>query len=147
MVGMTMQHLNERTQIIPTHYALKESVCQKLWQGHKVMLPELGDFEFNAPKEVPYGMVDCGRDSEFAQKVSKALMKDGEEKGVNSVYPLDWFQPKNEKQKSKIMIKGEIFMGTEFIKTREATEGTCPYLKDPLKQDHTFFFIKVIRLI
>ena len=32
-------YLNEKTQIIPRFYRIKESVCQKLWQGHKKVLP------------------------------------------------------------------------------------------------------------
>ena len=49
-------YLNEKSQIIPTFYPIKESICQNLWQGHKARLPGLGDFEFNAPKEVLYEM-------------------------------------------------------------------------------------------
>ena len=51
-------------------------------------------------------------------------MKGGDEKGVNYVYPVDWINPKGETQKSNIMINAEIFMGTLFIETREANEGT-----------------------
>ena len=42
-------YLNKKTQTIPTFYPLKELFCQKLWQGHKILLPGLCDFELNAP--------------------------------------------------------------------------------------------------
>ena len=42
-------YLNEKSQIIPTFYPIKESVRQNLWQGHKARLPGLGDFGFNTP--------------------------------------------------------------------------------------------------
>ena len=41
-------YLYEKTQIIPTFYPLKESVCQKLWQRRKLVLPGPDDFKFNA---------------------------------------------------------------------------------------------------
>ena len=69
--------------------------------------------------------MNVGRtDAEFVQKVSKTFMKGGVEKGVNYVYPVDWINSKGEIQKSKIMIKAEIFMGTLFIESKEANEGT-----------------------
>ena len=102
---------------------MKESVCQNLWQGHKTRLPGLGDFEFNAPKEVLNEMNVDRTDAEFVQKISKTFMKGGDEKGVNYVYPVDWINPKGETQKSNIMINAEIFKGTLFIGTREANEG------------------------
>ena len=72
-------YFNEKTQIIPTFYPLKESVCQTLWQGHKMVWPGLVDFKINAPKEILNGMVGDGSDSEFVQKISKTFMKGGEE--------------------------------------------------------------------
>ena len=51
MVGMTT-YLNKKTNKIPIFYLLKNSVCQRLWQGHKVLLPGLNDFDFSAPKEI-----------------------------------------------------------------------------------------------
>ena len=132
--------LNEKSQINPTFYAIKESVCQNLWQGHKTRLLGLGDFEFNAPKEVLNEMNDWRTDAEFAQKVTKAFMKGGDEKGVNYVYPVHWINPKAETQKGKFMINAEIFMGTLFIETREANEGTWLCFKDPLKQKETLLY-------
>ena len=38
------------------------------------------------------------------------------------------------------MINAEIFMGTLFIETREANEGTWLYFKDPLKQEQTLLY-------
>ena len=64
-------YLNEKSKIIPTFYPIKESVCQNLWQGHKARLPGLGDFEFNAPKEVLNEMNVDRTDAEFVQKISK----------------------------------------------------------------------------
>ena len=55
-------------------------------------------------------------DAEFVQKILKTLMKGGDEKGVNYVYPMDWINPKGETQKGNIMINAEIFMGTLFMK-------------------------------
>ena len=81
--------LNEKLQINPTFFPIKESVCQNFWQGHKARLPGLGDFEFNAPKEVLNEMNVDRTDAEFVQKISKTFMKDGDEKGVNYVYPVD----------------------------------------------------------
>ena len=49
------------------------------------------------------------------------------------VYPVDWVNPKDETQKVNILINAEIFMGTLFIETREANEGTWLYFKDPLE--------------
>ena len=51
-------------------------------------------------------------------------MKGGDEKGVNYVYPMGWINPKSETKKLNIMINAEIFLGTLFIETREAKEGT-----------------------
>ena len=133
-------YLSEKSQIIPTFYPIKESVCQNLWQGHKTRLPGLGDFEFNAPKEVLNEMNIDRTDAEFVQKISKTFMKGGNEKGVNYVYPVDWINPKGETQKGNIMINAEIFMGTLFIETREANEGTWLYFKDPLKQEQTLLY-------
>ena len=62
-------------------------------------------------------------------------MKGGDEKGVNYVYPVELINPKGETQKGNIMIKAEIFLGTLFIETREANEGTWLCFKDPLKQE------------
>ena len=98
-------------------------------QGHKARLPGLGDFELNAPKEVLNEMNVNRIDAEFVQKVSKTFMKGGDEKGVNYVYPLEWINPKGETQKGNIIINAEIFMGTFFIETREANEGTWLYFK------------------
>ena len=38
------------------------------------------------------------------------------------------------------MINAENFMGTLFIETREANEGTWLYFKDPLKQEQILLF-------
>ena len=108
-------YLNEKSQIIPMFYPIKESVCQNLWQGHKAWLPGLGDFEFNAPKEVLNEMNFDRSDAEL-------------------------INPKGETQKTNIMINAEIFMGTLFIETREAIEGTWLYFKDPLKQEQTLLY-------
>ena len=133
-------YLNEKSQIIPTFYPIKESVCQNLWQGHKARLPGLGDFEFNAPKEVLNEMNVDRTDAEFVQKISKIFKKGGDEKGVNYVYPVDRINPKGESPKCNIMINAEIFMGTLFTETREANEGTWLYFKDPLKQEQTLLY-------
>ena len=79
-------------------------------------------------------------DAEFVQKISKTFLKGGDEKGVNYVYPVDWINPIGETQKGNIMINAEIFMGTLFIETREANEGTWLYFKDPLKQEQTLLY-------
>ena len=67
-------------------------------------------------------------------------MKGRDEKGVNYVYPVEWINPKGETQNNHIMINAEIFMGTLFIETREANEGTWLYFKDPLKQEQTLLY-------
>ena len=79
-------------------------------------------------------------DAEFVQKLSRTYMKGGDEKGVNNVYPVERINPKGETQKGNIMINAEIFMGTFFIETREANEGTRLYFKDPLEQEHTLLY-------
>ena len=79
-------------------------------------------------------------DAEFVQKISKTFMKGGDKKGVNYVYPVDWINSKGEIQKGNSMINAEIFMGTLFIETREANEGTWPNFKDPLKQEWTLLY-------
>ena len=79
-------------------------------------------------------------DAEFVQKVSKTFMKGGGEKGVNFVYPVEWINPKGETKKGNIMINAEIFLGTLFIETREANEGTWFYFKDRLKQEQTLLY-------
>ena len=79
-------------------------------------------------------------DAEFVQKVSKTIMKGGDEKRVNYVYPSEWINPKGETQKGNIIINAEIFMETLFIETREANEGTWLYFKDPLKQEQTLLY-------
>ena len=115
-------HLNEKLELISTFFPRKESVCQKLWQGHKARLPRLGDFEFKAPKEVLNEMIVGRTDAKFVQMVSKTFMKGGDEKGVNYVYPVDWINPKGETQEGSIMINAENFTGTLFIETRESNE-------------------------
>ena len=98
---------------------MKESVCQNIWHEHKARLPGLGDSAFNAPKEVP-NETNFGRaNTVFVQKVSKTLMKVGDEKGVSYVYPMDWIDAKVESQKSKIMIIAENFMGILSLKLRK----------------------------
>ena len=72
--------------------------------GHKARLPGLCEFEFNAPKEVHNEMNVDKTDAEFVQKVSKTIMKGGDENGVNYVYPVEWINPKGETRKSNIMI-------------------------------------------
>ena len=67
-------------------------------------------------------MAGDGSDSDSLQKISKTFMKGREEKGVNSVYPVEWINSNAEKQKWNIMINAEIFMGILFIKTRELKE-------------------------
>ena len=67
-------------------------------------------------------------------------MKGGDEKAVIYVYPVDRINPKGETQKDNIMINAEIFMGTLFIETREANEGTCLQFKNPLKQEQTLLY-------
>ena len=107
-------YLNEKSHIIPTFYPIKESVCQNLWQGHKARLPGLGDFEFNAPKEVLNEMNVDRTDAEFVQMIAKTFMKGGDEKRMNYVYPVDWINPKGGTLKGNIMINAEIFMG-DFV--------------------------------
>ena len=51
-----------------------------------------------------------------------------------------WSGSKGETQKFNIMINAEIFMGTLFIETRLANEGTWLYFKDPLKQEQTLLY-------
>ena len=119
---------------------MKESVCQKLRQGHKARLSDLGDFEFNSPKKVLDEMNVGRTDAEFVQKLSITFMKGGDEKAVNYLYSVDWINPKGETQKSNIMINSEIFMGTLFIETREANEGAWLYFEDPLKQEQTLLY-------
>ena len=133
-------YLNKKSQIIPTFYPIKESVCQNLWQVHKERLPGLGDFEFNVHKEVLNEMNVERIDAEFVQKISKTFMKGGDETGVNYVYPVDWTNPKGEKQKGNIMMNSEIFIGILFFETMEASEGTWLYFKDPLKQEQTLLY-------
>ena len=79
-------------------------------------------------------------DAQFVQKVAKTFMKGGDEKGVNYVYPKEWINSKGETHKSNITINTEIFMGTLFIETTEANEGTWLYFKDPLKQEQTLLY-------
>ena len=38
------------------------------------------------------------------------------------------------------MINAEVFMGTLFIETRKANEGTWLYSKDPFKQEQTLLY-------
>ena len=78
--------------------------------------------------------------AEFVQKVSKTFMKGGDEKRVNYVYTVEWINPKEETPKCNIMINAQIFMGTFFIETREANEGTWIFFKDPLKQEQTLLY-------
>ena len=66
-------YLNKKSQLIPTFYPIKESVCQKLRQGHKARLPGLGDFDFNASKEVLNEMIVDRTEAEFVQKVQKNI--------------------------------------------------------------------------
>ena len=105
-----------------------------------MVLPGLGDFKFNASKEMINGMAGDGSDTESVQKISKTFMKGREEKAANSVYPVDWINSKGEKEKGNIMINSETFMGNLFIKARERTEGTWFYFKDPLKQKQTLLY-------
>ena len=37
-------------------------------------------------------------------------------------------------------MNAEIFIETLFIETKETTEGTCLYIKDPLKQEQTLLY-------
>ena len=92
-------YLNEKTQIIPNVLPFKRTSLTKQWQGHKVVLPGLRDFNFNAPKEIINGMAGYGSDPMFDQKISKTFLKSGEEKGVNYVFPVDWINPKVENKK------------------------------------------------
>ena len=105
-------YLNQKPPIIPTLYPIKQSVYQNLWHGHKARLPGLGEFEFNAPKEVLDEMNVDRTDAEFVQKVSKTFTTGGDEKRVNYVYQLEWINPKGETQKGNILINAEVFMGT-----------------------------------
>ena len=79
-------------------------------------------------------------DADFVQKVSKTFLKGRDEKGVKYFYPVEWINPKDETQKSNIMIKAEIFMENLFTETREASERTWFYFKDPLKHEQTFLY-------
>ena len=115
-------YLNEKSQIIPTFYPIKESVCQNLWQGHKARLPGLGDFGLDDPKEVFNEMNVDRTDAEIVQKVSKTFMKGGDEKRSEFCLPRGVDQYKT--QKKIIMIYAEIFMGILIIETRAANEGT-----------------------
>ena len=85
-------YLNGKLQIIPLFYPIKKSVCQNLWQGHKARLPGLGDFEISATKEVLHEMNVGRKNAEFVQKVSKTLMKGGEEKRVKYFYHVGWIK-------------------------------------------------------
>ena len=78
--------------------------------------------------------------AEFVQKVPKTFMKGGDQKGVTYVYPVECLNPKSETQKNNIMIIAEIFMGTLFIETSEANEGTWLYFKGPLKQEQILLY-------
>ena len=80
-----------------------------------MFLPELDDFDFNAPKKLLNGIVDGGSASELIQKISKTFSKGGEEKRVNYVHPVNWINPKGENQKGNIMINAETFVGALFI--------------------------------
>ena len=82
-------YLNEKSQIIPAFFIIRESVCQNLWHGHKARLPGFDDFEFNALEEVLNEMNVDRTDAEFVQKVSKTFMKGGDEKRVNYVYHVE----------------------------------------------------------
>ena len=53
---------------------------------------------------------------------------------------MDCINPKDETQKSNMMINAEIFLGTLFIESREANEGPWLYFKDPLKQEQTLLY-------
>ena len=105
-----------------------------------MLLPGLGEFDFSVLTEIIHWMVDGGSDSEFVQKVSKSFMKDGYEKVVNYVYPVNWINPKIEKQKGNIRINADIFMVALFIQTRETTEETWLYSKDPLNLEQTLLY-------
>ena len=67
-------------------------------------------------------------------------MKGGDQKRVSNVYPVERINSKGETQKSNIMMNAEIFMGTLFIETREANEGSWLNFKDPLKQEQTLLY-------
>ena len=105
-----------------------------------MFLPGLGEFEFSVLTEIIYWMVYGGSDLEFVQKVSKSFMKDGYEKVVNYVYPVNWFNPKVEKQKGNIRRNADIFMVALFIQTRETTEETWLYFEDPLNLEQTVLY-------
>ena len=81
---------------------LKESVCQKPWQWHKLLLPRLDDVEFIAPKEIPNGMVGGRSDSEFVKKISKNVHESWRREKSEQFLPLDWLNPNGEKQKGNI---------------------------------------------
>ena len=59
---------------------------------------------------------------------------------MNYVYTVEQISPKGEPQKGDFMISAQIFMGSSFIETREAIEGTWLYFKNPLKQDQTLLY-------
>ena len=93
-----MQHTTKRKQTVKKFYTLKKSICQKPRQGPRVLQPRLDDLDFRTPKEIVYGMVDGGNDSEIFQKISKTFMNSGsgDEKGVKYVFRVDWINPKCE---------------------------------------------------
>ena len=91
---MTMQHTTKRKQSVQMFYPLKESLCQRPWQGHRVLQPKLDDIDFRTPGEIFNGMVDVGSNSEFFQDISKPFMISGDEKGVKYVYPVDCINQK-----------------------------------------------------
>ena len=67
------ERTNEKLQILPMFYPMKESVCQKIWWGHKARLLDLGDFEFNAPIE-GLNKTNVGRTvAEFFSQVIKNI--------------------------------------------------------------------------
>ena len=70
-------------------------------------------------------------------------MKGGDKKKVDCVYHVDCINPKGERQKkkkSRIRINAGTFIETCFIETKETTDGTWLYFKDPLKQQKTLLY-------
>ena len=112
-----MQHTSTKKEFISLFLTLKESVCQNLWQGYKVLLPGQADLELSAPKEIINGMVGGKGDSEFVQRVSKTNRKGGDEKGVNYDNHMYWINTKS-KQQINIMINAEFVMRTLFNESR-----------------------------
>ena len=139
MVGMMLLHISSKESLI------KESVCQKLCQGHKVRVRALGQFECHQRNSQWDGCWP-NRHKMFTVSVQNNHRRRRWErqKEVNYLYHMDWIKPKVRNAEVLFWYMQKFLWRSTALEQGKLLKEHFPFFWNTRKQEQTFLHQKEI---